>query len=164
MDYLAQTQQRDGSWPARWFGNANYPGDGSPIYGTSQVVLAYRDLDQVENRLVKRALEWLAAAADPGGGWGGGGLQTDGAPGASSVEETAMAVESLLVAPHDPRWQPALENGLQWLVRAVEESRLGQPATIGLLPPRLWYAEKVYPLAFTVSALGRAVRLLSRPS
>ena len=68
-----------------------------------------------------------------------------------------------MAAPNDARWRPALENGLQWLVRAVEQSRLGQPATIGLHPPRLWYAEKVYPLAFTVSALGQAVKLPSRP-
>ena len=124
-------------------------------------MLAYRDLDQIENRLMKRGLDWLAAAADPGGGWGGG---TGDARGASSVEETAMAVEALLAAPHDPRWRPALEAGLQWLVRAMEESRHLQSAVIGSLPPGLWYSEKVYPLAFAVSALGQAVKLLSRPN
>lgn len=165
MDYLTQTQQPDGSWPARWFGNPNYPGGENPIYGTSQVVLAYRDLEQVENRLVKRALQWLAdplrrdPAANPGEG-----PRADDAGRATNVEETAMAVEALLASPDDPRWRAALENGLLWLVRAVGESRLGQPATIGLHPPRLWYAEKVYPLAFTVSALGHALKLLSRPS
>ena len=53
-----------------------------------------------------------------------------------------------------------LEAGLQWLVRAVEESRHRQAAAIGLHLARLWYCEKVYPLAFTVSALGQAVKLL----
>ncbi len=160
MDYLAAAQRADGSWLPRWFGSVNYAERQNPIYGTSQVVLAYRDLDQTETRLVRRALQWLAAAADPGGGWGGG----DGdARAASTVEETAMAVEALLASPHDPRWRPALESGLQWLVRAVEESRFREPAVIGLQPPRLWYSEKVYPLAFTVSALGQAVRLLARP-
>ena len=93
MDYLATVQQSDGSWQPRWFGNASFPGCENPIYGTSQVVLAYRDLDQVENRLAKRALDWLVSAVDPGGGWGGGTGET---PGQSSVEETAMAVEALL--------------------------------------------------------------------
>jgi squalene cyclase len=176
MYYLAQTQQPDGSWRPRWFGNARFSGGDNPICGTSQVVLAYRDLDQVENRLVKRALEWLASAVDPGGSWGGGapgapagapaqrvGSRVGDARGPSSVEETAMAVEALLAAPNDPRWRPVLESGLQWLVRAVEESRYRQPAAIGLHPPRVWYAEKVFPLAFAVSALGQAVKLLSRP-
>ena len=84
--------------------------------------------------------------------------------GPSSVEETALAVEALLAAPSDPRRQPVLEAGLQWLVRAVEESRYRQTAAIGLHLARLWYCEKVYPLAFTVSALGQAVKLLSRPA
>ena len=167
MYYLAAAQQPDGSWRPRWFASANSPAATNLIYGASQVVLAYRDLDQMENRLVKRALEWLAAAAHPDGGWGGGGAPAQrigDARGAPTVEETAMAVEALLAAPHDPRWQSALEKGLQWLVRAVDEHRYQQPAAIGLLPAGLRYSEKVYPLAFTVSALGQAVKLLSRPA
>jgi squalene-hopene/tetraprenyl-beta-curcumene cyclase len=161
MYFLSATQQPDGSWRPRWFGNGNFPGGENPIYGTSQVVAAYRDLDQIENRVARRGLEWLAAAVDPEGGWGGG---TGDTRGPSSVEETALAVEALLAAPNDPLWRPVLEAGLQWLVRAVNEGRCHQPALIGLHPPRLWYAEKAYPLAYTVSALGQAVRLLSRPA
>ena len=162
MYYLAAQQRSDGSWRPLWFGNPNFPGEENPIYGTSQVLLAYRDLDQIESPPAQRGLEWLTAAVDPGGGWGGGGQGESRGP--SSVEETALAVEALLAAPSDPRRQPVLEAGLQWLVRAVEESRHRQPAAIGLHLARLWYCEKVYPLAFTVSALGQAVKLLSRPA
>ena len=161
MYYLAATQQSDGSWRPRWFTSSHAPDSENLIYGTSQVVLAYRDLDQMENRLVKRALEWIASRAHPDGGWGDGSDKSHSAP---TVEETAMAVEALLAAPHDPRWQTALDNGLQWLVRAVAENRYQQPAAIGLLPAGLRYSEKVYPLAFTVAALGQAVKLLSRPA
>jgi squalene-hopene/tetraprenyl-beta-curcumene cyclase len=160
MSYLAAQQRSDGSWRPLWFGNPNFPGAENPIYGTAQVLLAYRDLDQIENPLAQRGLAWLTAAVDPGGGWGGGPGATRGP---SSVEETALAVEALLAAPTDPQRQPVLEAGLQWLVHAVGESRHRQTATIGLHLARLWYAEKVYPLAFTVSALGQAVKLLSRP-
>jgi squalene-hopene/tetraprenyl-beta-curcumene cyclase len=161
MYYLSAAQQPDGSWRPRWFCRAGSPDSENLIYGTSQVVLAYRDLDQMENRIVKRALEWLAAAVNPDGGWG----SLTGESGVvSSAQETAMAVEALLAAPHDPRWQTALDNGLQWLVRSIDKQRYQQPAAIGLLPARLQYAEKVYPLAFTVSALGQAVKLLSRPT
>ncbi len=157
MYYLATQQRPDGSWRPLWFGNPNFPNEENPIYGTSQVLLAYRDLDQIEGIPAQRGLEWLSAAADPGGGWGGGQGESRGP---SSVEETALAVEALLAAPGDPRRQPVLEAGLQWLVRAVDESRHRQTAPLGLRLARLWYHEKVYPLAFTVSALGQAVKLL----
>jgi squalene-hopene/tetraprenyl-beta-curcumene cyclase len=161
MNYLADAQQPDGSWRPRWFANANSTHKANLVYGTSQVVFAYRDLDQIENRLVKRALEFLARATNSDGGWGG--ENREGSE-MTSVEETAMAVEALLAAPNHPNWHLALENGLKWLVRVVEENRYQQPAAIGLLPARLRYSEKVYPLAFTVSALGQAVKLLSRPT
>jgi squalene-hopene/tetraprenyl-beta-curcumene cyclase len=172
MYYLAAQQRSDGSWRPLWFGNPNFPGEENPIYGTAQVLLAYRDLDQIEGPPAQRGLAWLTAAVDPGGGWGGGGhhvghhvpmVVVGPSRGPSSIEETALAVEALHAAPSDPRRQPVLEAGLQWLVRAVEESRHRQAATIGLHLARLWYSEKVYPLAFTVSALGQAVKLLSRP-
>jgi squalene-hopene/tetraprenyl-beta-curcumene cyclase len=159
MYYLAAGQRSDGSWRPLWFGNPNLPGEENPIYGTSQVLLAYRDLDQIESPMAQRGLEWLVAAVDPGGGWGGGQGKSRGP---SSVEETALAVDALLAAPSDSRRQPVLEAGLTWLVRAVEESRHRQTAAIGLHLARLWYSEKVYPLAFTVSALGQAVKLLSQ--
>jgi squalene-hopene/tetraprenyl-beta-curcumene cyclase len=160
MYYLSETQQPDGSWRPRKFCRVSSPDPSNLIYGTSQVVLAYRDLDQMENRLVKRALEWFARAANTDGGWGGS-TEPDAT---SSMEETAMAVEALLAVPHHPNWQLALDNGLKWLVRAVEEKRYHQSAAIGLLPPRRQYSEKVYPLSFAASALGQAVKLLSRPT
>jgi squalene-hopene/tetraprenyl-beta-curcumene cyclase len=158
--YLSEKQRQDGSWRPRWFACANRADVGNLVYGTSQVVLAYRDLDQMENRVVKRALEWLARSANEDGGWSCGNREGSER---SSVEETSIAVEALLAAPHHPNWHIALENGLKWLVRAVDEHCYRQPAAIGLLPGGLQYSEKVYPLSFLVSALGQAVKLLSRP-
>jgi len=160
MDFLAGQQQSDGSWLPLWFGNANFPGGENPVCSTAQALLAYRDLDQIHSPRARRGLEWLAAAVDADGGWGGG---QGSDRGASSVEETALAVEALLAEPNDSRRQLVLEAGLQWLVRAIEESRHRQPAAIGLDIAGLWYWDKVYPLAFTVSALGQAVKLVSRP-
>ncbi len=162
MQYLAAQQRSDGSWRPLRFGNPNFAGAENPIYGTAQVLLAYRDLDQIESPVAQRGLAWLTAAVDPGGGWGGGGQGESRGP--SSIEETALAVETLLAAPSDPGRLPVLEAGLKWLIKAVEESRHRQAATIGLHLARLWYYEKVYPLAYTVSALGQAVKLLSRPA
>jgi len=160
VDFLATQQRRDGSWRPLWFGNPNFPAEENLIYGTSQVLLAYRDLDQIQSPRAQRGLDWLTAAVDTGGGWGGG---QGGSRGPSSIEETALAVEALFASPSDPQRQPVMEAGLQWLVQAVAESRHRQPAAIGLHLGRLWYYEKLYPLAFTVSALGQAVKLASRP-
>jgi hypothetical protein len=87
----------------------------------------------------------------------------------SSVEETALAVEVLLAAcPSDPcplSPVPALvavERGLNWLVDRVEQNQHRQPAPIGFYFAKLWYYERLYPLTFTVAALGRARQQFSR--
>jgi squalene-hopene/tetraprenyl-beta-curcumene cyclase len=53
--------------------------------------------------------------------------------------------------------QEAVARGLAWLVEAVESGRFRDPSPIGFYFAKLWYYEKLYPLIFTVAALGRAV-------
>ena len=55
-----------------------------------------------------------------------------------------------------------------WLVEAVESGRFREPSPIGFYFAKLWYFEKLYPIIFTVAALGRArstwkVRVDGRP-
>jgi squalene-hopene/tetraprenyl-beta-curcumene cyclase len=83
----------------------------------------------------------------------------------SSIEETALAVEALLAAlPPNPEPRTlnpvatALDRGLAWLIDRVEAGQHRQPAPIGFYFAKLWYYEKLYPLIFTVAALGRACR------
>ena len=80
----------------------------------------------------------------------------------SSVEETALAIEALLAAAGEPEFMPAIEKGLTWLADRVERGEHRNAAPIGFYFAKLWYYEKLYPLAFTVSALGRAVRTLGK--
>jgi squalene-hopene/tetraprenyl-beta-curcumene cyclase len=84
----------------------------------------------------------------------------------SSVEETALAVEALLAATNpDPRTpSPALARGLAWLIERVERGEHRQPAPIGFYFAKLWYYERLYPLTFTVAALGRACRQFACPA
>jgi squalene-hopene/tetraprenyl-beta-curcumene cyclase len=54
-----------------------------------------------------------------------------------------------------------VNNGLEYLVQQVESGGLDNPAPIGFYFAKLWYFEKLYPIIFTVAALGRALRRLS---
>ncbi len=55
-----------------------------------------------------------------------------------------------------------LEKGLTWLALRVERGEHRQPAPIGFYFAKLWYYERLYPLTFTVAALGRACRQFDR--
>jgi squalene-hopene/tetraprenyl-beta-curcumene cyclase len=150
LAYLHRSQRPDGSWLPLWFGNQFGTDDENPTYGTARVLAAYRDLRKMNSQPAQAGIAWLLAAQNRDGGWGG----AAGAP--SSVEETALAVEVLQSA--DPNTAAAVNNGLAWLVQHVESGCLAQPAPIGFYFAKLWYFEKLYPIIFTVAALGRALK------
>ncbi len=154
--FLADRQRPDGSWIPLWFGNQHHPEEENPVYGTARVLLAYRDLGKIASEEAQRGLQWLCASRCLDGGWGCG--LPDRGP--SSIEETALAVEALLSDPRNPSIEPVLEGALERLVHAVEQGRHRHPAAIGFYFAKLWYHEYLYPMIFTVSALGRAVRTL----
>ncbi len=153
LAYLARQQRPDGSWLPLWFGNQHAPDDINPTYGTARVLAAYRDLNRMNDEPARRGVAWLLAVQNADGGWGGA------ADTPSSVEETALAVEILLDAGEDAR--TAVNKGLAWLVDQVEQNTWKNAAPIGFYFAKLWYFEKLYPLTFTVAALGRARRTLS---
>lgn len=149
--YLERQQRDDGSWLPLWFGNQHAPDDINPTYGTARVLAAYRDLDMMNTEPAQYGIAWLVDNQNDDGGWGG----CKDAP--SSVEETALAVEILL----DARFQDAhvaVNKGLHWLVEQVEAGGLENPTPIGFYFAKLWYFEKLYPIIFTVAALGKARR------
>ncbi len=154
LGYLGREQRPDGSWLPLWFGCQHAPDDENPTYGTARVLAAYRDLDRMNEEPARRGVLWLLSAQNADGGWGGA------ANTPSSVEETALAVEVLLGA--GPEAEAAVNKGLHWLVEQVEADGLTNPTPIGFYFAKLWYFEKLYPIIFTVAALGRARRQPAR--
>jgi squalene-hopene/tetraprenyl-beta-curcumene cyclase len=160
FDYLAKHQRPDGSWLPLWFGNQHAPGDENPVYGTARVLAAYRDLGLMDEEPARRGIAFLFGVHNADGGWGG----AKDTP--SSMEETALAVEVLLgaampVVSGNTEIDPAIERGLRWLIEHVERGDLYNPSPIGFYFAKLWYYEKLYPIIFTVAALGRARRILA---
>jgi squalene-hopene/tetraprenyl-beta-curcumene cyclase len=109
----------------------------------------------IKDNCAERGVAWLVAAQNAEGGWGG----SPGAP--SSIEETALAVEILLDAGLEAR--SAVNKGIVWLVEQVESGGLNRPAPIGFYFAKLWYFEKLYPIIFSVAALGRARNCFDAP-
>ena len=145
--YLARQQRPDGSWIPLWFGNQHHHDEENPVYGTARVLLAYADFGKADDAAAQRAIAWLVKQQRADGSWG-----------APSVEETALAVEALLAIGADSAYHQQVERAVHWLVDAVESGRFRESSPIGFYFAKLWYYEALYPLIFTVSALGRAVR------
>jgi squalene-hopene/tetraprenyl-beta-curcumene cyclase len=151
--YLENHQCSDGSWLPLWFGNQHAPNEANSTYGTTRVLAAYRDLALMDSGPAQRGIVWLLSVQNADGGWGG----TANTP--SSIEETALAVEVLLDA--GPQAAPAVQHGLAWLIERIEAGGLAHPTPIGFYFAKLWYFEKLYPIIFSVAALGRARRKLT---
>ncbi len=154
--FLGRQQQRDGSWIPLWFGNEHHPEELNPVYGTSKVLLAFRDLDRRDDSCAQRGYRWLKSAQNRDGGWG----KASRDDWDSSVEETALALEALLSEP-TKSLSSTVCSGIEWLIEAVECGLYRSPSPIGLYFAKLWYHEELYPLTFTVSALHAAIE---RPS
>lgn len=164
MEFLASAQRANGSWVPLWFGNQFAENDENPVYGTSRVLMAYRDLGLLDAPEAQKAAAWLASVQEPEAenlstldprpstprGWGGdAGI-------APSVEETALAAEVLLE--FEPYRKQAFD-GIRWLIDRVVDGSVSVPTPIGFYFARLWYFERLYPLIFAVSALRRAVEI-----
>jgi squalene-hopene/tetraprenyl-beta-curcumene cyclase len=194
LKFIERNQHPDGSWSPLWFGNQDHPNEENPVYGTAKVVMAYRDLGLLDSPEVQLGVAWLVVNQNEDGGWGSGVwgkvpstqcpvLNTANDQSSeiesskskskipnlkSSIEETALAVEALLAGcPRNATEgvpYSAVAKGLNWLIDRVETAQHRQPAPIGFYFAKLWYYERLYPLIFTVAALGRACRQFAPPA
>jgi squalene-hopene/tetraprenyl-beta-curcumene cyclase len=150
FQYLNRAQRADGSWLPLWFGNQHVANDENPTYGTARVLAAYRDAGRVDQTACQHGIAWLKQTQNSGGGWGG-------APGiATSIEETALALEVLLSLETIGNVPDSTAKGLFWLLDQIDNGKLMEPSPIGFYFAKLWYFEKLYPLIFSAAALRRA--------
>lgn len=151
--YLTRKQRADGSWLPLWFGNQHGTDDENPTYGTTRVLMAFRDLDRLADDESRRAASWLASIQNPDGGWGGAaGIE-------SSIEETSLACEVLLSFPD---FQKIAFDGIRWLITVTNDGSRFAPTPIGFYFAKLWYFERLYPVIFATSALRRATEILGK--
>ena len=154
--YLAASQQADGSWIPLWFGNEHAPDENSPVYGTSRALLGLQTTlvrdDARAAQCRRKGVEWLLAAQNADGGWGG---DRGVAP---SIEETGVALAALGRSQGDGderRILAATTNAARWLIAATSDQNMSA-APVGLYFARLWYYEALYPLVFGLEGLAGA--------
>jgi squalene-hopene/tetraprenyl-beta-curcumene cyclase len=145
LKYLEESEGLGGHWIPLWFGNQATLNDENPTYGTSKVLLA------IQGPSRKRGIDWLLAAQNRDGGWGGAAEME------STIEETALAITAL--AANSEKISDAIERGTNWLLQQIQNEDM-PAAPIGFYFARLWYFEKLYPLIFTVGALSQVKRLI----
>ncbi len=148
MKYLADCRRGDGSWVPLWFGNQKTPDRQNPVLGTAWVLDRLGRIDRPVPEF-SDSIAFLLKAQNPDGGWGGG-------PGIdSTVEETASVLATLAERRHIKGVEKALESGSEFLCGQFQGDLPPRPAPVGLYFATLWYSEKLYPVIWTVKALGR---------
>lgn len=158
LRYLLRRQNTDGSWTPLWFGNVGRADHANPVLGTARVLATLADLRDATVETAEaqaRGEAWLCAAQQADGGWG-----ADAATPAT-IEETAWGVIALAQPAARPAARAAAERGAAWLARRLGSDAPCTPAPLGLYFASLWYAEKLYPLVWSIEALARVLALPS---
>lgn len=165
IEYILRSQSPDGSWLPLWFGNQYHPREENPFYATAKVLRLLDDflndgdfyeLFEVVESAIFTALKFLCKSPNPDGGFG----FAD-----SGIEETALVVDAVapfvrssLVRKKVPGLQEMYKKALRKLLEIVESGEYPRSSPIGLYFTKLWYDEELYPVIFTTSALGQALR------
>lgn len=152
IEFLESSQRADGAFVPLWFGNQCEHNEENPVFGTARVIkglVRVRGAAREQATVIAiRARQYLLEAQGGDGGWGG-------APGISpTIEETAVAVAALSEFPADEACVKACAAGVDWLQHATHAFSMFKPSPLGLYFARLWYSEQLYPLLFTMDAIG----------
>jgi squalene-hopene/tetraprenyl-beta-curcumene cyclase len=154
LEYLVRSQNADGGWGGGPSVRAKgLTIDGQAIESTiEETALALEALLDFRFQISDFRLEHLgeesAASANPQSA-----IRNPQSPCPNPKSEILNPKSTAL-----PNLHASVERGVAWLCHAVENGRLFDPAPIGFYFAKLWYYERLYPLVFTVSALGRVLK------
>jgi squalene-hopene/tetraprenyl-beta-curcumene cyclase len=182
--YLQKHQQSDGSWLPLWFGNQDRVEEDNPYYGTARVLLAYSQCGRADDPCAVAGIKFLQSQQNTDGGWGGGASisysklespkLSDGVHNpyrttdeqsrmkVSTIEETAIVLEGIMACSGKMLDSRIIMRGLEWLSRAVHAGHHHTSQPIGFYFAKLWYHERQYPLAFSLSALRKGLEFCQR--
>ncbi len=156
LSYLSAAQREDGSWLPLWFGNPSSASRANPVYGTAKVVrvLSLFEKDARCAAMLKRGADFLIQSQNDDSGWG----SEKGAD--STIEETSLAVDALLQSQR-PLAKGKLDSAFNWLIDHTGQGIHFSAAPIGLYFAKLWYAERLYPVIFTLGAFQKRISSVS---
>jgi squalene-hopene/tetraprenyl-beta-curcumene cyclase len=177
LKFLEFAQRDDGCFVPQWFGNEFQPDDENPVIGTSLVLTTCAESGRLDSAMARRAAAWLIGAQHASGGWGPPRTPVDAgeynerfrarrandalAP-FCSVVETAMAIAALWpMTEASLEVSQAVSSGLKWLINALEQDVVRRPAVLGFSLSKIWYHERLLPLALAAGVLSRAVSQLA---
>jgi squalene-hopene/tetraprenyl-beta-curcumene cyclase len=151
VQYLRETQEKEGCWFGRW--GVNY------IYGTWQALKGLIAVGEDPRAdYIRRAATWLQDQQNPDGGWGES-CESYADPrwrgkGVSTASQTAWAIMGLIVAGgHESE---AVTRGIDYLLRSQREdgSWTEEPFTGTGFPEVFYLKYHLYAVCFPLFALG----------
>lgn len=163
IEYLRNSQERQGSWFGRW--GVNY------IYGTSNVLCSlHRQGYSLEEPMIQKAVQWLLSKQNPDGGWGES-LESykdknKMGEGVSTASQTAWALMGLLCFSNPT--DDTIQNGITWLthhqIKSGEEAGTWEENefTGTGFPNHFYLRYHYYRHFFPMMALGRYAKQVSQ--
>lgn len=155
LAFIAQMQDPRGCWIGRW--GVNY------LYGTWQVLQGLEAAGyDMQQPMVRRAVEWLKAVQQPCGGWGESCHTYDdpstAGQGDVTASQTAWALLGLIAAGEAK--SDAVERGIRYLVETQDaDGNWLEEQFTGTGFPKVFYLKyHMYRLYFPMMALARYKR------
>jgi squalene-hopene/tetraprenyl-beta-curcumene cyclase len=142
--YFEAEQHADGGIPSLWFRDRTH--------GTAKVLETYAEFGRADDPVARRARQWLLDTQRPDGSWPA--TVEYGPPDGGTVEETAWATYSLLLAGESP-WAPPVARAVEYLVEHHDDAGTWRQSAVGMYYDQLNYSDDLIAHTYALRALAR---------